>query len=139
MMEDKERKKLLDVLAKKTKQAKKSKSSAVRLLQDWDILDSKENLKYQSKADKRDNTIDEVLRHYGLSVIIRNETEFNHIKKFLGEDVLYLDFVPQMSSTETAIVIWSDNIDFAPGSVGKSDYHKSKFFRLVEFSDFFKA
>ncbi len=77
-------------------------------------------------------------RYHGLSVIIRNENEFNHIKKFLGEDVLYLDFLPQMSTTETAIVIWSDRKDFSPGSVGSSEYQKKHFFRLVEFSDFFK-
>lgn len=93
---------------------------------------------YTNTQKVRDNTIDEVLRYHGLSVIIRNEKEFNHIKKFLGEDVLYLDFLPQMSTTETAIVIWSDIKDFSPGSIGSSEYQKKHFFRLVEFSDFFK-
>lgn len=87
---------------------------------------------------KRDNTIDEVLRPYGLSVIIRSVNEFNHIKKFLGKDILYLDFLPQMLTTETSIVIWSDHEDFSTGSVGKADYQKKNFFRLVEFNDFFK-
>lgn len=33
---------------------------------------------------------------YGLSIIIRNEAEFNRVKEFLGKEILYLDFVPQM-------------------------------------------
>jgi hypothetical protein len=56
----------------------------------------------------REKRINDALRYYGLSVIIRTEDEFNHIKKFLSEDVLWVDFVPQMSSKLTAIVIWSD-------------------------------
>ena len=89
---------------------------------------------------KRDNNIDEALRYHGLSVIIRDEKEFNHIKKFLSDDILYLDFVPQMINrpTPTGIIIWSDNKDFSPGSVGCAQYHKSKFIRTVEFKDFFK-
>ena len=91
-----------------------------------------------SLQERRDKAIDEALRYHGLSVLIKNEDEFNHIKKFLSEDILYLDFVPQMSTRPTGIIIWSDNKDFSPGHVGCIEYHKSKFFRVAEFNDFFK-
>lgn len=96
-------------------------------------------LKSRSIQKQRDKAIDDVLRYYGLSVIIRTEDEFNVIKKFLSDDVLYLDFTPNMISTPTSIVIWSDNEDFDTGSVGCAEYHKKNFFRLVEFNDFFKV
>jgi hypothetical protein len=88
---------------------------------------------------KRDNNIHDALRYYGLSVIIRTEDEFNHIKKFLSEDVLWVDFVPQMSSKLTAIVIWADHKDYSPGSVGCAQSQKEQFIRVVEFNDFFKV
>jgi hypothetical protein len=87
---------------------------------------------------KRDNNIHDALRYYGLSVIIRTENEFNHIKKFLGEDVLWVDFVPQMSTKLTAIVIWADHKDYGTGSVGCAESQKEHFIRVVEFNDFFK-
>jgi len=87
---------------------------------------------------KRDNNIREALRYNGLSVIIRGEDEFNHIKNFLGEDILFIDFVPQMSSKLTAIVIWSDNKNLSTGSVGCAESQREQFIRLVEFNDFFK-
>jgi len=91
-----------------------------------------------SLQNRRDRKIDDALRYYGLSVIIRNENEFNHIKKFLSEDVLYFDFTPQMTTRPTGIIIWSDNKDLDTGSVGCIEYHKKNFFRVVEFNDFFK-
>ncbi len=87
---------------------------------------------------KRDNNIHDALRYYGLSVIIRTEDEFNHIKKFLGEDVLWVDFVPQMSSKLTAIVIWADHKNYGTGSVGCAQSQKEEFIRVIEFNDFFK-
>ncbi len=86
----------------------------------------------------REKRIDEALRYYGLSVIIRTEDEFNHIKKFLSDDVLYLHFVPQMATKLTAIVIWSDDKDLDTGSVGCAESQKKRFIRVVEFNDFFK-
>ena len=86
----------------------------------------------------RNTNIKETLRYYGLSIHVNNEQEFNHIKKFLSEDILYLNFVPQMLNTPTGIIIWSDSDDFSTGSVGSIEYQKSKFIRVVEFSDFFK-
>ncbi len=86
----------------------------------------------------RDLNIKEALRYHGLSIQINNEQEFNHIKKFLSEDILYLDFVPRMENIPTGIIIWSDSKDFSPGSVGSIEYQRSKFIRVVEFKDFFK-
>ena len=88
--------------------------------------------------EQRDSNIKEALRYHGLSIQINNEGEFNHIKKFLSEDILYLDFVPRMENIPTGIIIWSDSKDFSPGSVGSIEYQKSKFIRVVEFKDFFK-
>ena len=87
---------------------------------------------------KRDNNIEEALRPYGLSVMIKSQDEFNHIKNFLGEDVLYLDFVPQMATRDTGIVIWSDNKDISTGQVGCVKFQRDNFIRVVEFNDFFK-
>ena len=95
-------------------------------------------MKTRKLQEQRDSNIEEVLRYHGLSIHINNEQEFNHIKKFLSEDILYLNFVPQMENTPTGIIIWSDNDDFGPGSVGSIEYQKSKFIRVVEFKEFFK-
>lgn len=73
----------------------------------------------------------------GLSVIIRNENQFNKVKEFLSEKVLYLDFVPKMAEIETSIVI-IPNLDYSLGNVGSSEYQKQSGLRLIEFSEFFK-
>ena len=88
---------------------------------------------------QREKRINDTLRYHGLSVIIRNEQEFNHIKKFLGDDVLFIDFVPQMATKLTSIVIWSNIEEFSTGSVGCAESQKESFIRLVEFNDFFKV
>jgi len=87
---------------------------------------------------KRNNNINKALRYHGLSVIIRTKEEFNHIKNFLSEDVLYLDFVPQMATRLTAIVIWADHKEYSTGQVGCAKSQKEDFIRLIEFNDFFK-
>jgi hypothetical protein len=87
---------------------------------------------------KRDSNINDTLRYWGLSVIIRTEDEFNHIKNFLSEDILWVDFVPQMSTKLTSIVIWADHKDYSTGSVGCTESQKKNFIRVVEFNDFFK-
>lgn len=89
-------------------------------------------------SQNRERRINDALRYNGLSVIIRTEDEFNHIKKFLSEDILWVNFVPRMSSKLTSIVIWSDHKDYSPGSVGCAQSQKENFIRVVEFNDFFK-
>jgi hypothetical protein len=89
-------------------------------------------------AMKRDKRISEALRYRGLSVIIKTESEFLHIKRLLGEDVLWMDFVPQMATKLTGIVIWSDLEEYSPGSVGCAESQKEDFIRLIDFNDFFK-
>lgn len=75
----------------------------------------------------------------GLAVIIRNEKEFNRLKEFLGEEILYLDFVPQMAEVETSVIIYYiDNKIFSIGSVGSTEYQEKYEIRHVEFSEFFK-
>lgn len=79
------------------------------------------------------------MKHKGLSIIIRNKKEFDRVKDFLGDEVLYFDFVPQMATTETAVVVWADSeSNFSTGSTGSSEYQKEEGLRLVEFSEFFK-
>ena len=99
---------------------------------------SRIKLPTESKANLRDQKINAALRYNGLSVIIRTEEEFNHIKSFLSEDVLWVDFVPQMSTKLTAIVIWAKHKDYSTGSVGCAQSQKESFIRVVEFNDFFK-
>jgi hypothetical protein len=82
------------------------------------------------------------MKNRGLSVIIRNKEEFDKIKEFLGEEVLYLDFVHQMAIEETAIII-NCNIDsvlgiFSVGGAGLAKIHQRYKIRTVEFKDFFK-
>lgn len=90
-----------------------------------------------SKTELRDKTVEEVLSYVGLTVVIRNEEQYKRIQAFLGEDVLYIDWVPQMATTETGIVVWSDDDSFSTGSVGSAEYQRKNFFRSIEFSDFF--
>ena len=89
-------------------------------------------------SQNRERRINDALRYYGLSVIIRTENEFNHIKNFLGEDVLWVDFVPQMATKLTSIVIWSDSKNLSTGSVGCAQSQKENFIRVVEFNEYFK-
>lgn len=75
----------------------------------------------------------------GLSIIIKNEYEFNRVKEFLGTKNLYLNYVPQMATTETAIVVYANaDSDFSTGSIGSSEYQKSEGLRLVQFNEYFK-
>lgn len=75
----------------------------------------------------------------GLAVIVRNEEQFNKIKEFLGNEVLYLNWVPQMEDVETSVVIWYDDESFLSiGSVGSTVFQRDSGVRCVEFSDYFK-
>lgn len=78
------------------------------------------------------------MKNNGLSVVIKNEQQFNRIKEFIGEDYLYLNYVPQMSEIETAIVIYySDNELLSIGSVGSSEHQEWLGCRLVNFETYF--
>jgi hypothetical protein len=79
------------------------------------------------------------MNYKGLSIIIRDKKEFDRVKEFLGAENLYLDFVTQMATTETSVVVFADYEScFSTGSVGSSEYQKAEGLRLVEFSEFFK-
>ena len=41
----------------------------------------------------------------GLSIIIRNEEQFEKASKFIGEQYCYVKWVPQMAERETALAI----------------------------------
>ena len=75
----------------------------------------------------------------GLAVIVRNKQEYDLIREFLGYKIAYLDWVPQMKTTETSVIIWHDDpTTFSIGSVGSSDYQRKNDIRTIEFSKFFK-
>jgi hypothetical protein len=76
--------------------------------------------------------------HKGISILVRNEYEFNQLKKYLGEDILYLDWVPQMGERETAVIISYEDTDFFPmGSVGAVSYQEKHGVKVHEFKEFF--
>lgn len=76
----------------------------------------------------------------GLSVQFSTEEEFNHLQNFLGHNILYLYWVPQMAEVNTAVVIFGgDEVCFSTGSVGSCEYQKNKGMRIVNFKDFFKT
>lgn len=70
-----------------------------------------------------------------LSVTIKDEAQFNKMKEFLTEEVLYLDWVSQMSEVSTSIVIISEIEGFSVGSVGSSTYQRSCGFVTVDFEN----
>lgn len=75
----------------------------------------------------------------GLSVIVKNEQELNKLKEFLGDEVLYIDWIEQMNEVETSVIIWYCNEDdFSIGSVGRASYQRDFGIKTVEFSEWFK-
>jgi hypothetical protein len=76
----------------------------------------------------------------GLSIIIRNENEYNKARDFIGIEYCYIKWVSQMAEHETAIVVFADeDSHFSTGSIGSSAYQKESGLRLLEFSDYFKT
>jgi hypothetical protein len=43
----------------------------------------------------------------GLSIIVRNESEFEKASEFIGTEFSYMKWVQQMAQHETAIVVWA--------------------------------
>ncbi len=83
--------------------------------------------------------MEELEESHGLSVVIKNKEEFEAVQRFLGEKVLYTDFVPQMAIERTGIIIHHENTHlFSPGSIGKASYQEEFGTRLVKFEDHFK-
>ena len=55
----------------------------------------------------------------GLSIIIRNEEQFEKASKFIGKEYCYIKWVPQMAERETALVVWAKKkVNRSTGSVG---------------------
>ena len=75
----------------------------------------------------------------GLSIIVREKEQFESIKKLLGEDILYLDWVPKMAEIETGIIIWAKKkTNFSLGSIGSTEYQREAGIRCVDFNQYFK-
>lgn len=74
----------------------------------------------------------------GLTVIVRDRSQYDTIKKMLGNDILYVDWAHQMAERETGIVIWADeDSTFSTGGVGLVEYQMQEGIRAIEFSDYF--
>jgi len=75
----------------------------------------------------------------GLSIIVRNESEYNKASEFIGKEYCYLDWVPQMAERETAVVIYAKKkIQLNTGAIGCAKAQREYGIRTVEFNDFFK-
>lgn len=74
----------------------------------------------------------------GISVIVKNENDFNRIVKYLGEQALYLKWHENMLIEETAIVINAKNkTGLSSGSVGSSEYQNNLGLNVVTIDNFF--
>ena len=74
----------------------------------------------------------------GLSIIIRNEEQFEKTSKFIGEKYCYFKWVPKMAERETALVVWAKKkTSRSTGSVGCAENQRQDKIRTVEFSEFF--
>ena len=74
----------------------------------------------------------------GLSIIIRNEEQFEKASKFISKEYCYIKWVPQMAERETALVVWAKKkVNRSTGSVGCAENQRQDKIRTVEFNDFF--
>lgn len=75
----------------------------------------------------------------GLSIIVRNEAEYNKASEFIGKKYCYIEWLPQMATTETALVVWAKKkTGRNTGSGGCAENQRQDKIRTVEFSNFFK-
>ena len=76
----------------------------------------------------------------GLSIIIRNEEQFEKASKFIGEQYCYVKWNSLMEEEhyETALVVWAKNkTNRSTGSLGCAKRQREDKIRTVEFSEFF--
>lgn len=75
----------------------------------------------------------------GLSIIVRNESEYDKACEFIGKKYCYINWQPQMSEHETALVVYAKKkTNRSIGSIGCAERQREDKIRTVEFSDFFK-
>lgn len=75
-------------------------------------------------------------RPIGIAVVVKNETEFNHVKQFLTPEICWLDWQPKMAEIETAITLKANkNSDFSSGGVGSAEYKRACGIKIVPFSE----
>lgn len=75
-------------------------------------------------------------KQIGISVVVSNKEEFDHVKRFLTPEVLYLDWHDNMKIMETSIVLKANkNSDFSSGGVGSSEYQKKCGIKIFPFSE----
>lgn len=70
----------------------------------------------------------------GKAVVVKNESEFNSMKVYLGEKDLYVGWVPQMAEKETAIIVKSKKKK--QFSVGSSAYLNSLGLKVISFEEY---
>lgn len=75
----------------------------------------------------------------GLSIIVRNEEQFEKASEFIGKKYCYVKWVPQMAEHETGLVVWAKKkAHRSTGSIGCAEMQRRDEIRTVEFSEFFK-
>jgi hypothetical protein len=76
----------------------------------------------------------------GLSIIVRNQSEFEKASEFIGKEFCYMKWVQQMAQHETAIVVWAKKkTNRSTGAVGCAERQRKDKIRTIEFSQFFKT
>ena len=64
-------------------------------------------------------------KYKGISVIVKNKSEYKKVQEFLTDKVLYVNWHRAMIDNETAIVLKANkNSDFSSGSVGLAEYQR---------------
>lgn len=74
------------------------------------------------------------LENKGVSILVESEKQYNELKSVMGEK-LYVDFVPQMLTVRTSVVIYVKEgtvSNYSVGSVGSEEYQLMSGFHIVE-------
>lgn len=76
-------------------------------------------------------------RQTGLSIIVRMESEFNELKRLIGEKSLYLNWVDAMAERETAVVIRANkSTQMSTGSVGCAEIQRQEGIKTITLEEY---
>lgn len=74
----------------------------------------------------------------GLSVVVKNEEDFNKMVKYLGEKSLYIKWHQNMTLKETGVITWAKKkTNLSEGAVGSTEHHKKLGISVVSIEEFF--
>lgn len=78
------------------------------------------------------------MKNKGISVIVKNESDFNRMVKYLGEQTLYLTWQENMSTRETGVVTSAKKqTGLSSGSVGCAKYHSEHGLTIMSIEEYF--